>query len=274
MAYTEVMEPLRRNHWPGRNGHPIEGMVVHVSEGSRNSVTNWFNSPASEASAHVLVCKDGTRVRYVLDADTAWANGVVNGPNLADPIIARWVASNINPNRRTLAVETERRYQERLTKHQLASLCELAVGWHRAHGWPADGTRIWGHYEIDSVNRKNCPSLTRAEWDAVVGAVASAGSTPVTPPEPNTTSELYDMVTGKYVDPSMWAHYRDGGGWRTYGRPLGGSYLYPDGVTRQLFENVVLEAVDGQVRMGGLGQAWYALTRDPAVAWPRVRPLR
>lgn len=275
MTFQEIPAYLQVNFWPGRNGHPIESVVYHVAEGSRSSVTSWFNNPDSEASTQVLVCKDGTRLRYVRDQDTAWANGVMAEPNMADPIIANWKNSNINPNRRTLSVETERYWKDRMTSPQIKSLAELSVIWHRAHGLPNNGSRMQGHGEIDGVNRQHCPSFTQGEWDYLVGEVSRA-SVEVRPPAPtpNTSSELYDLVTGKYIHPDIWAWYQKKGGWQELGHPLAGAYLYTDGWIRQLFENVVIGAKDGIVKLQSLGQAWLSQTKMPAVQWPTVTALK
>lgn len=166
------------NHWSGRDGHPVEAVVLHVAEGTEAGTTSWFSNPASEASSHYFICKDGRVLRFVREEDTAWTNGKVQRPNLADPLIARWVGAGINPNRRTISVETERFWRERLTPAQLAATAALVADIHRRHGLPTDGSRLLGHNEIDSVDRARCPSLSRAEWDALVAALNAPPPTP------------------------------------------------------------------------------------------------
>lgn len=171
------------NHWGGRNGVRVAAVVIHVSEGGRAGVEAWFRNPASEASAHYLVNKDGTIWRFVDEGDTAWANGKLNQPNLADPLIAGWQASGLNPNRATISVETERQWTERLTPPQLTALAWLCADIHRRYGLPTDGSRLLGHNEFDSVDRARCPSLSPEEWDALVAALA-APAPPVPAPAP------------------------------------------------------------------------------------------
>lgn len=183
MAPTITKKITPVNVWPGRAGNPVEAVVIHVSEGGKAGVDSWFHNPASEASAHYLVNKDGTIWQFVEEGDTAWSNGVVKSPNLADPLIAGWVSKGINPNRRTIAIETERNWQERLTAPQLAALAWLCADLHRRYKLPTDGSRLLGHNEIDGVDRAHCPSLSAAEWSALVKAVGGAAPVPVpTPP--------------------------------------------------------------------------------------------
>lgn len=106
MVYQVAEKLTPHNHYQGRNGHPVEALVIHVAEGSEPGVTSWFHNPASSASTQYLICKDGRVIRYVRDEDTAWANGVVREPNLADPLIRKWVENGIDPNRCTIAIET------------------------------------------------------------------------------------------------------------------------------------------------------------------------
>lgn len=197
---VEKLTPI--NHWRGRDGHRVEAIVLHVAEGLRDGVLAWFNDPASEASAHYLVNKDGSIWRFVGEEDTAWANGVVKRPNRADPLIDSWVAAGINPNRRTISIETEGWHYEDLTPPQLASVAWLAADITRRRGLPADGTRLLGHNEIDSVTRARCPSLSREEWAAIVAGLAAPAPAPAER-APSVRSYV-DPATGEPVTEVRW----------------------------------------------------------------------
>jgi N-acetyl-anhydromuramyl-L-alanine amidase AmpD len=171
ISVVQKLLPAGVNHLAGRNGHRIRAIFVHVAEGGEAGVTSHFHNPNTQASAHYLVCKDGRIIQYVRDQDTAFANGVLNNPNLADPLIAEWVRTRVNPNRESLSIETERFHQERLTPKQQASLNELVAAKTRECGLPTNGSRLYGHNEVDSVTRARCPSLIRAEWDSILAAM-------------------------------------------------------------------------------------------------------
>ena len=103
----------------------------------------------------------------------------------------------------------------------------------------------------DLVDMNEFPG-TREEFRALGSTV------PVVTPGP-------DPVTG------VWVHEYFRGVWQLgiHGRPRQGAALYTDGVTRQLFENVVLEGTGrGEPRQGGLGQL---VNGYPD--WPGVHPL-
>ena len=178
LQVIEKLLPAGVNHSKGRNGRRIKAIFIHVAEGGERGVTSHFNNPSVEASAHYLVCKDGRVIQYVRDEDTAFANGRLNAPNLDDPLIAEWVRTGVNPNSESLSIETERFHQERLTPAQQASLNELVAAKTREFGLPTDGSRLYGHNEVDSVSRARCPSLIRAEWDSMLAAMDGGHADP------------------------------------------------------------------------------------------------
>ncbi|HZU12941.1 MAG TPA: N-acetylmuramoyl-L-alanine amidase [Chloroflexota bacterium] len=55
--------------------HPIRYIVIHDTEGSCAATVNEFQDPSAQASAHYLVCLDGTVIQMVHDRDIAWHAG-------------------------------------------------------------------------------------------------------------------------------------------------------------------------------------------------------
>lgn len=101
------------NHSGPMTAH--NGLVLHVQDGD-NSPFGWFDNPASEASSHWWVAKDGTIEQYV-DADLeAWAQESGN--------------SSYN------SVETEGLPAEPLTAQQIESVASILVWGHGRYGWP------------------------------------------------------------------------------------------------------------------------------------------
>lgn len=170
------------NKWAGRKGLPIEYICLHVAEGGKGGVKSWFENPASEASSHYLVNKDGSIWQFVKEGDTAWTNGRMNKPNLADPLIKKYQDKGINPNNCGVTIETEGYHYEDLTPPQLAATAWLCADITRRHKLPNDGSRLFGHNEFDSVDRAHCPSLSRHEWAVIVAAVQGAPVATATPP--------------------------------------------------------------------------------------------
>ena len=56
-------------------------------------------------SSHYVIDRDGTIYATVREQDTAWVNGVVEHANVGIPIVADWVANDINPNEETIGIE-------------------------------------------------------------------------------------------------------------------------------------------------------------------------
>ena len=54
----------------------IDGIVLHVAQGSWSSALNWFQNPKAQASAHYTVrSSDGFIGQSVLEKDIAWHAG-------------------------------------------------------------------------------------------------------------------------------------------------------------------------------------------------------
>jgi N-acetyl-anhydromuramyl-L-alanine amidase AmpD len=154
------------NYTAGRDGHRVRAIVEHITDGdTAASAIKWFHSKASKVSAHFVVDRDGTVYQCVREEDTAWANGVMNKPNTANPIIAGWVHDGVNPNSETVSIECVGRPAQGWTVAQVAVIDlltrDIALRW----GVPIGVDTIIGHRDIDSVNRARCPSLTEAQWD-------------------------------------------------------------------------------------------------------------
>lgn len=60
-----------------------DGVVLHIEQGSDASCQAWFQSPASQVSAHFSVSKLGAISQYVDTGDAAWAEAAGN---------ARWIS--------------------------------------------------------------------------------------------------------------------------------------------------------------------------------------
>lgn len=153
------------NYTTGRGGHRVTALVMHITDGETAAgAIGWFHSPASKVSAHYVVDREGTITRVVAEANTAWANGVLNDPNLANPIVVGWVRDGVNPNSETISVEAVGKPNQGWTTKQLAVVDvlnrDIAARW----GISINAHTVMGHRDLDHVNRARCPSLTPAQW--------------------------------------------------------------------------------------------------------------
>lgn len=156
------------NHAAGRAG-TVRGVVLHITDGDTAAgAISWFKNPASEVSAHYVVDRDGTIYRVVRETDTAWANGKLVKPDLAHPLVTRWVAGHINPNGETVSIEAAGKPSYGWSAAQVAAIAWLVADVTARHGLPMTRDAVLGHYQLDSVNRARCPSLTAEQWATIV----------------------------------------------------------------------------------------------------------
>jgi hypothetical protein len=153
----------------GRDGHDPIAVVMHIAEGPMSAIDSWFTNPASEASAHYAIAKDGSITQYVQETDAAWANGQVRAPSW--PLLI----AGINPNLYTISIETEGKSGEPWTDAMLNSaiwlIRDIASRW----SIPLDEQHIIGHCEIDSVTRANCPG-TGVPWFTLLDELKHGGT--------------------------------------------------------------------------------------------------
>lgn len=135
----------------GRNGRKVIAIVDHIMSGTLAGTDSWFQNPASQASAHFGVGKNGDIRQYVDINNVAWANGGVNKPSW--PLLI----TGVNPNYYTVSIEhegqsgdvmPEAQYQATLALHRW--LCDV-------FGIAPGPDTVIGHYRIDSVSRAGCP---------------------------------------------------------------------------------------------------------------------
>ena len=164
MTSPRFVDAYLKGDHSSRNGQHPEALCMHITDGesAAGAISHWAGP--TDASAHYIVDKDGTIYRTVREEYAAWANGAVNKPDLTNPLIARWVGAGINPNSCTISIEIVGRPGPIKPAAQWTSVLWLADDVCRRWGIPRDRTHVIGHYQIDSVNRARCPSLTDAQW--------------------------------------------------------------------------------------------------------------
>jgi N-acetylmuramoyl-L-alanine amidase len=157
------------NYSKGRNGKKIIAICNHITAGQFPGCQNWLCNPKAKASSNYLITRTGKIIQLVKDEDTAWANGGVNKPS--------WTLyDGTNPNRYTISIEhegygfnggdgnlTEQQYKATLCLHR-----QLINKWNI----PIDRNHIIGHFEIDKINRPNCPGKA-FPWDRLMKDLTS-----------------------------------------------------------------------------------------------------
>lgn len=181
------------NHWNGRSGERITAIICHIMQGSMESTDGWFHNPQADASSNYGVAKDGRIWQWVADEDAAWANGIVQKPDLSIPWLAECVVKNINPNDRTISIEHEGYSGQPMPEAQYQATLWLQKQLVAKYNIPVDHEHITGHFSIDNVDRHYCPGPT-FPWQRLM---ADLGSPP--PPPAEDPNSHYFPETNKYV---------------------------------------------------------------------------
>jgi hypothetical protein len=158
--------------------------------GTLDGTDSWFKNTTSGVSAHFGVGRDGSVHQYVLEEDTAWANGRKDTPDTA------WLANfpAVNPNYWTISIEHEGYPNQELTPEQKAATIELHKYLVAKFNIPVDDVHITGHFRIDSVSRSECPG-PHFPWADIFNALKPA---PVNP-APTIEKVPYDSNQFKYL---------------------------------------------------------------------------
>lgn len=148
-----------------------EAIVIHISEGTLESMRSWFGQDASDVSAHYGVDKDGDLDQYVDETDTAWANGRVIRPT--------WglLKPSVNPNLYTISIEhalvktevdePDEPWPQAMIDRSCMLIAEMHVRW----GIPIDAEHVVGHHRI-FADKPHCPTPNSIVRDLIRGAQA------------------------------------------------------------------------------------------------------
>lgn len=189
------------NFTKGRHGpYPIDMIVIHVEEGSEDATRSWFNAEQSDVSSNYGIDKQGNIEQFVLEEDTAWAQGRVDKPT-AKLVLAR---PDANPNSYCISIEHEGSGKEPLTPAQKASTVWLIQDIAKRRNIPIDRDHVVGHHEIFS--KKTCPgAIDVDELVALAKGVKSETMTIAAPPRIVYSEFFRDyLVVTRYVSDDEW----------------------------------------------------------------------
>lgn len=136
---------------PGRGGHKIIGVGVHISGAEWQSNYSWIMNPAANASYNAIIRRDGRIINLVPESNAAYAHGRVRSPNW--PLLKQ----GVNPNLYTLSVARVGSNQNTWDKPQMDSMVRLIRYWANKYNFKPEWPHVFGHKHIDSVGRLYCP---------------------------------------------------------------------------------------------------------------------
>jgi len=180
--------PARGNR---RRIKPVALACIHITGNNRTGKMDedqphsgceaewsFANRPASGGpSAHLYVARDGFAIEAI-DAShhAAWSNGDVTSPSTTNPGIARVLAL------RAKGYNANEAYWEEienvggslfpLTPAQIETCAQRVAARARLSGLPISRQTVHGHWEINGINRQNCPA-PKAVHEAAVDKIVT-----------------------------------------------------------------------------------------------------
>lgn len=162
-----------------REGYKPEVVVIHVMAGTLSGTDSWFATTASQVSAHYGVGLAGEIHQYVQEDKKAWHAGGVNQPNF------ELYKPNINPNLYTIGIECEGDDISKNPDTQITAIANLVKDVCTRWNIPIDRKHIIGHYQINLLNRPNCPATDKKIIDRIISLAQ-----PIVPPTPQNAPNL------------------------------------------------------------------------------------
>ena len=197
----------------GRAGQGISGICLHITGAHWESNYSWIMNPAANASYNAVIKDDGKVVSLVPEHTAAYSHGRINKPTW--PLLQE----GINPNLYTLSLARTGSNQNTWTPQQLASTLKVLRYWGAKYNIPLKRPYIFGHFEIDSVNRWYCPG--RGFFDRVIAELGK--SSPLQPEEIAAPREREDPPPETVPEEQVIWH-----------RVIAGSFRNRDNAQRQL----------------------------------------
>lgn len=159
---------------------------------------NYANRPNSPGpSAHYYVNHDGSAIKAIDPIKfAAWSNGIPRSPNTNNAGVKRLMAlraagKNINEG---CALEIENVANPAtgvlMTIAQMKTCAQLIAAESKRLGIPVNRTTVLGHFDIDSVERSNCPTKP-ADHNRVIDGIINAANAILTPELPKTFSAVW-----------------------------------------------------------------------------------
>lgn len=140
---------------------PVEApvaLVYHITDDLKlENTISWFLNPASQASSHFVIARDGTVYQFVGTLNAAWTNGDVNRPRTDIGWLNRAVDSGVNINKYTITIEHVGTPNDPPTEAQYRASTALSKYAIARYGIKANRAHMMRHADINSVSRPYCP---------------------------------------------------------------------------------------------------------------------
>jgi hypothetical protein len=159
--------------------------ITAIPDATAEDEAGWrLRDPGWQNSATFFLNRDGSAVQCLGDPARMdpWANGDMQAPDTSNRRIADLVRSGLNANQRTfVAIENvgnEFPWKRAngttvpggfpITAEQEATCARIICHYHSKYGVPITRETVVGHYQLNSVSRKSCPSADKSILDRIV----------------------------------------------------------------------------------------------------------
>jgi N-acetyl-anhydromuramyl-L-alanine amidase AmpD len=147
-------------------GQDPVAIVYHFTDDlNLDNIIGHFTNPTSNASAHVVIARDGTIHQFVSSLKAAWTNGDFNRNRtdilwLKDAIARCRPWGQMNLNDFTLNIEHVASRSSGFTEEQIRSSIAISAYWRDRYGLMVNRGHFLRHADINSVTRDYCPGAT------------------------------------------------------------------------------------------------------------------
>ncbi|MDG4808898.1 N-acetylmuramoyl-L-alanine amidase [Micromonospora sp. WMMD1120] len=192
--------------------HPVDRIVIHVTQGSYGGSISWFQNPAARVSAHYTVrSSDGAVTQSVREKDIAWHAG------------------NWTYNTRSIGIEHEGYvdnpawFTDAMYRASAALTRTLAA----RYGVPRDRSHIIGHVEVPGATHTDPgPNWNWTYYLQLVNGITGIGSGTV-----NTESSSLNVRSGPGTGYPVVGSVADGATVAVYCQAVGSTVTGPLGTT-------------------------------------------
>jgi N-acetyl-anhydromuramyl-L-alanine amidase AmpD len=263
----DFLKRVKRPRKPNR-------IVLHTTEGRFPSDISYLCDPQPEnpdkrVSSHFYVKRsilsNGKAPIYQLvdTANVAWHCGVSKPQDKIIHLDWEGWGPLGTENYDTIGIEAEAAYKQPMTMEQILSIVDLVLWLAKKYSIPLDRTHIVGHYEIKKT-KIDPPDF---DWNGFMTLLKRVPPPvgPDTPavPNPIPTGRWFYQETGKSLQGGFFKFFNENGGLEVFGYPLTNEFVDTDGVTRQYFENAMLEWLPNNPaypRFGAVGRRYVLLS--------------
>ena len=187
--------------------------VIHVTGNSRTAAMDphagaqaerdYANRAGSHGpSATHYIARDGWAIEAIGSGYAAWSNGDVNHPHLSNPGVARAVAfrsKGYNVNEAYwVELECVGSGTHPITPDQRQTAASLIASMAKLSGLPVNRETVHGHWEINGVDRQNCP-CPPSQHEAFLADIIGRANTILTPPVTYRLRVAHNAVVRTYT---------------------------------------------------------------------------